>query len=77
MKVYITKYALTKGILEREGEEQPGGYARAKVGIFTNFFNSREWYSTKQGAVKDAAQRRDRKIASLQKQIAKLEKLKF
>ena len=75
MKVYITAYILTKGILEMEdkiSENNPEIVA-------TNFgyFYKGCWHKTKEAAVKTAEEIRLKKITSLRKQIEKLEALKF
>lgn len=77
---WISKYALTGGIekIEPEGEPQDGllvyrerGWSRYVHG------EGRDWHRTEAGAIARAEVMRKAKIASLQKQIAKLEKLSF
>lgn len=83
MKAFITKYALTEGIQEKEGEvigtdgryfsnSNLAGYA---VGRF--FLGPKDWTTDRDVAVERAESMRKAKIASLKKQIAKLEALKF
>ena len=79
-KAFITKYALTSGILEQEleVEEHPQyfkKYAHDKS-MNRSYFND-EFHLTKEEAIKDAEKRRIKKIESLKKQILKLENLKF
>lgn len=77
MKVWITKYALTRGILEREGTQvQPGMISVKEQGRAT-YFHGNDWQLTQADAVEDARTRRARKIAALKKQITKLEKMEF
>lgn len=79
MKVWITKYALTKGILQEEGETFKGNpnYLMVK-GYYSDFYGEgNEWHRTKESAIKKAEEMRQKKIASLKKQIEKLEKMKF
>ena len=77
MTMFVTKYALTLGIQERDDLREDGsGYVHGKPGfemfkIGTDVFNSRE------EAVKAAEAMRVKKISNLQKQIAKLTDLKF
>lgn len=85
IKVYITKYALTEGIIEREAEvctavnpdmiqvELPvtSGFAH------TQHFHKGDWFSTREEAVSKALDMRARKIKSLHKQISKLEGMRF
>ena len=59
MNVWITKYALTKGIFEMDVESQSEGC------------------KTKAAAIAKAEKMRRKKIASLKKQIEKLESMKF
>jgi len=81
MKVWVSKYALTKltdGVYETEAViaertkyvyEQPGLRFVSKLG-----FGAHE---TREAAVADAEKRRTARIASLRRQIARLEKLSF
>lgn len=84
-KVYVTKYALTKGILEIDAivgqsfYDQNIFYARVcdrYLGT-ESFRVGLEAFLTKEEALKDAEKRRIKKIDSLKKQIKKLENLKF
>lgn len=62
MKVYLTKYGLTDGIIEIEDADYPGENQR---NLFTDF----------EAAVKRVEEMRDLRIASLEKQIVKLHSL--
>ena len=77
MKAYITHYALTKGILEMEGEGSENGYFYARKGIYGQTFQLSEWTQDRSVAVSRAAAMRTRKLLSLKKQIAKLEAMRF
>lgn len=74
MKVWITKYALTKGVFEDVG------YVRDS-GVFVNMFNDcfvpGYWEYTKDDAIAKACRMRDAETAALRKQIAKLEAITF
>lgn len=77
MRVYIVKYALTNGILETEAKE-----TKFVEMINTEEFGflhgeGKEWTRTREEAVSVAENMRAKKIASLQKQINKLENLNF
>ncbi len=75
MKVWITKYALTKGLFEMNAEIVSDKYASGKhegMSLFT-----RDWARTRAEAVASAEDMRVARIASLKKSVAKLEKLKF
>lgn len=79
MKVWITKYAMTDGIIEAEAE--PCGFdiisASWDNGTRCNNFKGDEWWSRKKNAIEKAEEMRQEKIASLKKQIEKLERMRF
>ena len=80
MKVWITKYALTDGIIYTEGIEMLGGIwvTDEKVYLGRNhFFVGNEYCKTKEQAIQKAEEMRQEKIASLKKQIEKLERMRF
>lgn len=78
MKVYITKYALTKGILEKESRQCGDGMIATRE-RFSAYFHGegKDWHRTKENAIKRAEEMRMKKIESLKKQIEKLERMKF
>ena len=77
MRVWITTYALTQGILVEEAE------ATGTCATVTNLRYGRasywghNWHKSQEEAVAYATVIRDRKIAGLKKQIAKLEALEL
>lgn len=78
-KIFVFKYALTKGIIEVDAEIKQGIY-----GEFTRVKNQgnlmyldKDYVHTKEEALKKAEDMRLKKIESLKKQIVKLEKMKF
>ena len=81
-KVFITKYALTSGIVEIEMDVKlDDPYFKKKCygkfkGVSQGFYND-EIHLNKEEALKDAEKRRKKKIESLKKQISKLEELSF
>ena len=75
MRVWITKYALTKGLFEMEAEIVEGKYVSGKHGGLRVF--TRYWARTLAEAVQGAEGMRTRRIAALKKSIAKLERLNF
>lgn len=87
MKVWVTKYALTQGILEKEVEicsSDVSGHMIKITGTGIGwspseyyYGNGKEWHETKESAIKMAEFMRLKKIESLKKQIIKLEKMKF
>ncbi len=80
MKVFVTKYALTDGILEKEVEININISDRMVTevkGNYRNSFHKPFWHLTKDEAIIHAEQLRTRKIISLKKKIIQLEKLTF
>ena len=72
---YVTKYALTKGILEMQVEEtsQPG-MVKALIGSGWYFHGEgRDWHRTFEAAQGRAKDMRIRKIEALKYQIERLE----
>ncbi len=74
MKAYSTKYALTFGIEEINGKVILGSYF--EYGDH-GFLGPKDWHRTRESAVARAEEMRAAKIASLRKQIAKLEAMRF
>lgn len=80
MKVWITKYALTKGILEKEAEECGDNTVIVKKDEYLPccyHTEGKEWHRTKESAIQRAEEMCHKKIESLKKQIENLEKMKF
>lgn len=86
MKVWISKYALTQGIEEIEAKicNNEDMVERVKDTSIVGFQPSqyyhgegREWHLTKEEAIKKAEEMRDKKIRSVQKQLEKLQNMKF
>lgn len=77
--IYITKYALTDGILVREGEptHTEGGYfyKYTPESYLTSAIYGKDVYLALEPALKRAEEMRVKKIASLEKQIKKLQTL--
>ena len=79
MKVWITKYALTDGIIEVDGEPYGLEWVSASWdnGDKCNDFEQGEWFDTKERAIQKAEEMRQKKIESLKNQIEKLEGMRF
>lgn len=77
MKVWITKYALTRGIIEEEAVETHSarmiGLQRSPCSRFCKPY----WHTDPHEAAQHARQMQSRKIASLEKQIENLKKKIF
>lgn len=82
MKFYSSKYAMTKGIQEFNGEIYVGGdntkYADGKEGLYANRFErlGTDAFLTEKEARMSALIKIDRKLGSIEKQAKKLKKLK-
>ena len=80
MKVWITKYALTKGVIEADGEltsSESVSILNRGLSLPTHWFYKGDWHSDKQSAIKKAEEMRQKKIESLKNQIEKLEGMRF
>ena len=78
MKVWITKYALTKGIVETETETQNPVWTVFKNNTMLYTKNiGKDFHTSKEEAKLKAEEMRQKKIASLKKQIDKLERMRF
>jgi hypothetical protein len=76
-KLWITKYALTKGIFEDECELSENGHMASSLTRPMQHYHGTEFHGTKAKAIEKALDMRASKIVSLRKQIAKLEALEF
>lgn len=83
MKVYITKYALTQGILTSYNAELCDDINPNMIKVsFTNdwhhnYFHKPNWHETYEEALEQANKIKTRKIEALKKQIKKIEQLSF
>jgi hypothetical protein len=78
---WVTKYALSTGIFEIDGEVNHKISSsmlswRAEDG-WSMSAHGANWHRTREEAIAHAEKMRSKKIASLKKQIAKLERLRF
>jgi len=78
-KVWISKYALTKGIYELEVKRCVNSIRDKDESDMVSYFHGegKEWHLTKESAIVRAEEMKLRKIESVKKQLNKLEKLKF
>lgn len=77
---YITKYALTSGIKQVEVEDcfdSAPDMIREVAERFPAYYHGDDWHRTREEAVQRAEEMRKAKIASVKKQLARLEKLSF
>ena len=80
MKIWVTKYALTSGIEEVDAEllhnDKMANYGKGN-GAYTQYAHNNVFHKTKEAAILWAEKMRLEKIASLQKNIEKIQKLRF
>lgn len=77
-KVWISKYALASGITEHEAEVRDGAaFPGEPFASFVWFTMGKDAHETREAAVAAAEQMRVKKIASLKKQLANLEAMRF
>lgn len=77
MKVWITKYALTRGIFEMEVKSMSKDGSAVYGETWRDAYYSRDWYKRKTDAVKRAKEMRKREIARLENKIKKLKEKRF
>lgn len=81
MRVYITKYALTAGIIEVQDAEYTSSEGMISVksrGTHAYFHGEgKDWHHSKDGAIKRAEVMRRRKLESIEKQRQRIEQLRF
>lgn len=80
MKVFITRYALTKGIQEIEAVEVSKGMIKAAPApgsCYVSYYHGNDWHLTYEAAQLRAEAMVAKKLKTLRKQVAKLEKLSF
>lgn len=81
MDIWVTKYALTAGIQRRDDcriddNDVACNHISSSPGAWV-YLGRGDYATSPEAALADAEKRRAAKIASLKKQIAKLEKLTF
>lgn len=82
MKIWISQYALSEGVIEIEGETIASGrgtetsMVRLVSGRYV-YGEGKNWHRTREGAVARAEEMRKRKISSLRKQLELLEAMCF
>lgn len=75
LHVWITKYALTQGVLEFDAELVGSGriLVRGRDGSFDSYYHRPDWYESKEFADARVQKMVKAKIANLRKQLARLE----
>ncbi len=79
--VYVTKYALTQGILVCHNATHCRNVSEkmieARLGQYKSYFHRPDWHTTEAEALARAEEMRRAKIKSIQKQQLKMEKMQF
>lgn len=77
--VYVTKYALTEGPFKVEAEiKHSGSMASYRIGnSYLQTAHGKDFWLTREEALADCERRRTNKLASIEKQKVKLQKLQF
>lgn len=75
--VYSVKYALTAGIKQVTGERSDSGRFMSRNNGLYQSLTPKEWADNPEDAVEKARELLKKKLASLRKQITKLEALEF
>ena len=76
-KIYITKFALTKGIFTRYANIDESNTAWIVGSDHTELYFKKDYFLTFEEAKQDAIARQQNEIASLKKQLVKLESKEF
>lgn len=71
--VWVTKWVFTLGIIEEKAEVIDKERANCGFG----YLHGGDWHRTREAAVKRAKEMQIKKIASVKKQLEKLEKMRF
>lgn len=75
--MFITKYALSSGILELDGKVNGEYFRPSDLKFKYHLFHVRECFETREEAITDCEERRIKKLQSLDKQTKKISALKF
>lgn len=77
MRVYITKYAMTKGIIVRDDAVLVEGGMIKIPGQFSAYYHKPDWHTSARDAVVQAEKMLRARIASLERSLEKAGKTKF
>jgi len=77
--VWISKYALTKGVFAITAEDCFDTSGKMVRDMNNNYlyYHGKDWHKTRKAAVKRAKEMKAKKIASLKKSIERIRKLEF
>lgn len=77
--IYVTKYALTQGILEFQAEVKAGMALVTNSAGYKQYYHclNRDWHQTRERALKYVEEMKTLKVASLERQIKRIQALTF
>ncbi|MEH3454061.1 hypothetical protein [Phytobacter diazotrophicus] len=77
--IYVTKYALTEGPFKVDAKlDVDAKMVEYRIGSgYSQYAHGKDFWLTEEEAIADCERRRKAKIASIEKQKAKLEKMTF
>ena len=73
IEIYVTKYALTKGVIKASGTTRDGKYVNIGSTSGRWLVGPSDWVATEEEAVSEFERLRNKKIASLKRQLTKVE----
>lgn len=80
MRIFVTKYCLTQGIIEVDAEttHTPGMMYKRGDGWWKNvYYHRSEWAATREEAVQKAKAKRDKTVKAMRVKLHKLENMDF
>ena len=77
LTAWISKYALTIGIFSVKAEDCRDGVIRDLTTSVPCYYHKSDWHMTREEAIKQGEKMRVKKIASIKKQLKKLDEMKF
>jgi hypothetical protein len=80
MKVWITRRALTQGVIEAEAvlcKTPSGKMIEVGSGFSSEIFHKPYWHTSREAALDHAEDLRQRRVVALHKELKKLRALKF
>lgn len=77
LRVYVTKYALTRGIHIADVTYCSETMVIERIKYYPVYYHGDDWHYSREAAIAKAEAMRRNKIESLKKQIARLKKIDF
>jgi uncharacterized protein (UPF0254 family) len=81
MKVWVTKYLFTDGIIEMSAHKTHSPrmveVPATKSAVFTMYIHKPDWHASLEEAVVYAEQKREKKLSSMKRQMQKITNMNF